>query len=96
MSEVAIIRQIFLLPGREAEAVRWLEESEPARRRAGQVRQLVVRGQIDPLEYQWIQFWSSYDAYATWRRSPERRALAETRGRFMTHLPTRAYDVLAE
>ena len=48
MPEVAIIRRVFLLPGREDEAVRWLEETEPVRRNAGQLRQYVVRGQIDP------------------------------------------------
>jgi heme-degrading monooxygenase HmoA len=92
--EVAIIRQVFLLPGREAEGIRWLEETEPARREAGQLRQYLVRGQIDPQEYQWVQLWSSYEAYEGWRRSPSRRQLAEERGRFMTHLPSSFYDVL--
>lgn len=94
MPEVAIIRRVFLLPGREDEGVRWLEETEPVRRNAGQIRQYVVRGQIDPQEYQWVQIWSSYEAYNTWRTSAERRALADQRGRFMTHEPTVYYDVL--
>jgi heme-degrading monooxygenase HmoA len=94
MGEVAIIRRIFLLPGREAEGIRWLEETEPIRRRAGQLRQYVVRGLIDPQEYQWVQRWSSYEAYDGWRRSPARRELADQRGRFMTHQPSSFYDVL--
>jgi heme-degrading monooxygenase HmoA len=94
MPEVAIIRRIVLLPGREAEGIRWLEETEPIRRQAGQRRQYVVKGQIDPQEYQWVQLWSSYEAYDAWRRSPARRELAEQRGRFMTHQPSAFYDVL--
>ncbi|HEV8636096.1 MAG TPA: antibiotic biosynthesis monooxygenase [Chloroflexota bacterium] len=94
MGEVAIIRRIFLLPGREAEGIHWLEETEPIRRRAGQLRQYVVRGLIDPQEYQWVQRWSSYEAYDGWRRSPARRELADQRGRFMTHQPSSFYDVL--
>jgi heme-degrading monooxygenase HmoA len=94
MPEVAIIRRIFLLPGREAEGIRWLAETEPIRRQAGQLRQYVVRGQIDPQEYQWVQLWSSHEAYDGWRRSTARRQLAEQRGRFMTHLPSSFYDVL--
>jgi heme-degrading monooxygenase HmoA len=94
MAEVAIIRRVLLLPGREEQAVRWFEETEPLRRNAGQLRQYVVRGQIDPQEYQWVQFWASYEAYHRWRASPERLGLAEQRGRFLTHEPTTFYDVL--
>ncbi|TAK20222.1 MAG: hypothetical protein EPO26_19215 [Chloroflexota bacterium] len=94
MAEVAIVRRVFLLPGREADALAWLHHTEPLRRAAGQTRQFVVRGLIDSHEYQWIQFWRSYEAYDTWRRGPTRADLNDQRGRFMTHEPTRAYDVV--
>jgi heme-degrading monooxygenase HmoA len=94
VSSLAIIRQIHLLPGREQDGIRWLCESEPVRRGAGQLTQLVLKGQIDPREYQWVQIWSDDRAYATWRGSPDRSRLAAERGRFMTHEPTRMYDVL--
>ena len=72
MPKLAIIRRVILLPGREAEGVAWLQRTEPARRAAGQLEQLVVRGQTDPGEHLWIQVWRSPEAYEGWRRSPER------------------------
>lgn len=94
MAKLAIIRRVHLLPGREQEGVRWLCATEPERRAAGQLSQLVLRGQIDPHEYQWVQLWRDHLAYDAWRRSPERGRLAGERGRFMTHESTRLYDVL--
>jgi heme-degrading monooxygenase HmoA len=92
--KLAIIRRIHLLPGREDEGVRWLNATEPTRRAAGQITQLVMRGQIDPHEYQWVQVWRDHEAYDGWRRSDERGRLATERGRYMTHEPSRLYDVL--
>ena len=94
MPKLAIIRQIYFLPGREDEGVRWLDETEPLRRQAGQTAQWVLRGQIDTREYLWTQVWESYAAYEGWRNSDERTRLAAERGRFMTHHPTRMFDVL--
>ena len=94
MSKLAIIRRIHLLPGREEDGIRWLCETAPTRRRAGQVLQLILRGQIDPHEYQWVQVWADDRAYTAWRASPERSRLAAERGRYMTHEPTRMYDLL--
>jgi heme-degrading monooxygenase HmoA len=91
---LAIIRQIYFLPGREEEGARWLTETEPQRRAAGQVAQWVLRGQIDTREYLWVQVWESYVAYDGWRRSDQRAQLASDRGRFMTHHPTRMFDLL--
>jgi heme-degrading monooxygenase HmoA len=91
---LAIIRRIYFLPGREEEGVRWLTETEPRRQAAGQVAQWVLRGQIDTHEYLWVQIWETYAAYETWRRSDERAGLAAERGRFMTHHPTRMFDLL--
>ncbi|MBM4417495.1 MAG: hypothetical protein FJ033_04190 [Chloroflexi bacterium] len=95
MPEVVIVRRIFLLPGRESDALAWLHATESARRAAGQVRQFVVRGQIDPREHQWIQVWASAGAYEGWRRTPLRAELADQRRRFMTEEPGRAFEVLA-
>jgi len=92
--KLAIIRRIYFLPGREADGVRWLAETEPRRRAAGQEAQYLLRGQIDTHEYLWVQIWESYAAYERWRRSDERSELAAQRGRFMTHHPTRMFDVL--
>lgn len=94
MSKLAIIRRIHLLPGREEDGIRWLGETAPARRQAGQISQLLLKGQIDPHEYQWVQIWTDDRSYAAWRRSPDRSRLAAERGRFMTHEPTRLYDLL--
>ena len=94
MAKLAIIRRIHLLPGREEAGIRWLCETAPVRSRAGQVSQLILKGQIDPREYQWVQIWDDDRAYAAWRASPERSRLAAERGRYLTHEPTRMYDLL--
>jgi heme-degrading monooxygenase HmoA len=94
VSKLAIIRQIHLLPGREEDGIRWLCETAPMRSQAGQLSQLILKGQIDPHEYQWVQIWADDRAYAAWRASPDRSRLAAERGRFMTHEPTRMYDLL--
>ncbi|HEY3110203.1 MAG TPA: antibiotic biosynthesis monooxygenase [Chloroflexota bacterium] len=94
MSKLAIIRRIHLLPGREEAGIRWLYETAPMRRQAGQLSQLLLKGQIDPHEYQWVQIWADDRAYAAWRASPDRSRLAAERGRYMTHEPTRMYDLL--
>ena len=94
MSKLAIIRRIHLLPGREEDGIRWLCETASVRSQAGQVSQLVLRGQIDPHEYQWVQIWADDRSYAAWRASPDRSRLAAERGRYLTHEPTRMYDLL--
>ena len=94
MSKLAIIRRIHLLPGREEDGISWLSETAATRRQAGQLSQLLLKGQIDPHEYQWVQIWSDDRSYATWRASPDRSRLAAERGRYMTHEPTRMYDLL--
>jgi heme-degrading monooxygenase HmoA len=92
--KLAIIRQIYFLPGREEDGTRWLGETEGLRRAAGQSAQWVLRGQIDTREYLWVQIWETYHAYEGWRRSDERARLANERGHFMTHHPTRMFDLL--
>ena len=94
MSRLAIIRQIYLLPGREEQGTRWLAETEGVRRDAGQLAQWVLRGQTDTHEYLWVQVWESYEAYAAWRDSDARARLADERGRFLTHHPTRMFDLV--
>jgi heme-degrading monooxygenase HmoA len=94
VSKLAIIRRIHLLPGREGDGIRWLSETAPMRRQAGQLSQLLLKGQIDPHEYQWVQVWVDDRAYAAWRASPDRSRLAAERGRYMTHEPTHMYDLL--
>jgi len=91
---LAIIRQIYFLPGREHEGAGWLTDTEPRRRDAGQIAQWVLRGQIDTHEFVWIQVWSSYEAYDNWRRSGDRERFVAERARYMTHQPTRMFDLL--
>jgi heme-degrading monooxygenase HmoA len=74
--------------------VAWLNQTEDVRRAAGQINQYVLRGQVDLHDYQWIQIWQDFATYDRWRKSPERSRLADERARFMTHGPTRSYDVL--
>ena len=94
MPKLAMIRQIYFLPGREAQGVRWLQDTEPARRESGQLAQWVLRGQTDTHEYLWVQIWTDYESYEQWRRTPARARLAGERGRFMTHHPSRMFDVM--
>lgn len=94
MPKLAIIRRVVLLPGRETEGIQWLHGTEPIRRGAGQLWQMVLRGQVDPHEHHLVQLWRDGAAYDLWRRSEERARLAIERGRYMTHEPTRMYDVL--
>lgn len=96
MARLAIIRRIFLLPGRESDGVRWLQETEPLRRQAGQVSQMIIRGQTDPKDIRLVQYWQDRAAYDAWRRSPDRERLSVERGRFMTHEPTRQYDLIED
>jgi heme-degrading monooxygenase HmoA len=94
VSKLTIIRRIHLLPGREEDGIRWLCETAALRSRAGQISQLILKGQIDPREYQWVQIWADDSSYVAWRASPERSRLAAERGRYMTHEPTHMYDLL--
>ena len=94
MAGVAIIRQIYFLPGREAEGVRWLSATEATRILAGQVAQYLLQGQIDTKEYLWVQIWADTGAYEAWHRSEARERLASERGRFLTHHPTRTFDLV--
>lgn len=94
MPKVAIIRRLFLLPGRETEAVHWLHWTEPMRRAAGQIWQMALLSDVDPHECHFVQVWRDMPAYDAWRSSPDRTRLVMERGRYMTHAPTRLYDVL--
>lgn len=90
----AVIRQIHLLPGREEQGVRWLQQSEIGRRQAGQKVQYLLKSIVDSSEYTFIQIWESRAAYDQWRRTPERQQLADERQRYFTHEPTSLYEVL--
>ena len=67
MSKLAITRRIHLLPGREEDGIRWLCETASVRAQAGQLSQLILRGQIDPHEYQLVQIWVDDRTYAAWQ-----------------------------
>ncbi|HUE76101.1 MAG TPA: antibiotic biosynthesis monooxygenase [Chloroflexota bacterium] len=90
---LSIIRPIHILPGREAEAIQWLKDTEAERRKAGQVTQYVLQSVVDSANYVFVQVWESREAYASWRDSPERERLANERRRYLTHDPTHTYDV---
>ncbi len=89
-----LIRQIYPLPGREAEAIAWYKDTEPLRRRAGQRFQTLLHGVVDRAEYRLIQEWSSQDAYEAWKRSPDRERLQTERSRLMIHEPATLYETL--
>lgn len=89
-----LIRQIHPLPGREAEAIAWYKDTEPFRRHAGQIIQLLLHGIVDRAEYQLIQEWTSLAAYEAWKHSPDRERLLSERARLMIHEPAKLYDTL--
>jgi heme-degrading monooxygenase HmoA len=89
----SIIRPIHILPGREAEAIEWLKNTEDERRKAGQITQYVLQSVVDSADFVFVQFWESREAYDRWRESPQREHLAAERRRFLTHDPTRTYEV---
>lgn len=93
MAMFSIIRPIHILPGREVEAIQWLKDTEDVRRTAGQVTQYVLQSVVDSADYVFVQFWESREAYSRWRETPERERLAAERRRFLTHDPTRTYEV---
>ena len=94
MSGLMIVRPIHLLPGREQEALRWLRETEPLRRKAGQISQMVLHNVVDSNDYELVQIWESRAAYEDWRGTTERSRLFDERARFLTHSPTRLYDIV--
>ena len=93
MARLAIVRRLHLLPGREDAGLQWLRDTEPIRRQAGQEAQYVWHNTVDPSDYQFVQIWQDRAAYERWRASPERARLASERSYYMTHEPTRMYDV---
>ncbi len=95
MARLLIIRPIHLLPGRHAEALRWLEETEPMRTAHGQLQQYVIRNIVDSGDYQLVQVWSDHAAYQRWRATPERGQLAHERQLYLTHDPARLYEITA-
>ena len=95
MARLVIIRPIHPLPGRLAEAIRWLEETEPIRVANGQLQQYVLRGVVDNGDYQLMQVWSDHAAYQRWRLTPERARLAHDRQLYLAHDPARLYEIYA-
>ena len=95
MPNLMIIRPIHPLPGRQQEALRWLANTEPIRRQAGQISQFVLRNLVDPSDFEFVQIWTDRQAYDRWRDTPERTRLAAERQRYLTHDPSRLYDVIA-
>jgi len=94
MAELAIVRPIHPLPGRESAAVEWLESTEEERRRAGQRAQYVLRSIVDRADFVFVQVWESRAAYDRWYESDERKRLSAERQNYLTHQPTRMYEVL--
>jgi len=94
VSGLMIIRPIHLLPGREQEAIRWLRETEALRRQAGQISQMILHNVVDSNDYEFVQIWESRAAYEEWRNTTTRAGLADERARYLTHSPTRLYDIV--
>jgi quinol monooxygenase YgiN len=95
MAGLIVIRPIHPLPGRHQEALRWLTETEGLRKEAGQIKQYVLRSIVDSSDFEFVQLWRDRAAYESWRESPERTRLAHERQRYLTHDPTRLFDVIA-
>lgn len=94
MSEVAVVRPVHFLPGREPDGVAWAKETEKVRRQWGLRQQFILKGSIDRSAYMLVQFWESIEAYKTWRKSPERAQLAREGQRFVLYDPSDLYDVM--
>lgn len=94
MAKLMIIRPIHPLPGRHQEAWDWLAETEPVRRQAGQLSQFVLRNVVDSTDFEFVQIWQDRQSYERWRDTPERARLAAERQRYLTHDPTRLYDII--
>ncbi len=94
MARLMIIRPVHPLPGRHDEAQRWLAETEPIRRQAGQIVQYYLRNVVDSSDFEFVQIWVDREAYERWRESGERATLANERQRYLTHDPTRLYEVI--
>lgn len=95
MARLVIIRPIHPLPGRHQEALDWLAQTEDLRRAAGQISQYVLRSIVDSSDFEFVQVWMDRAAYERWRESPDRARLAQERQRYLTHDPTRLFDVIA-
>ena len=95
MTKLMIIRPIHPLPGRHQEAWRWLAETEPVRRQAGQLYQFVLRNVVDSTDFEFVQVWQDRQSYERWRETPERARLAAERQRYLTHDPARLFDIIA-
>jgi heme-degrading monooxygenase HmoA len=95
VARLLIIRPIHPLPGRVAEAMRWLEETEPIREANGQLQQYVLRGIVDNADYQLVQVWSDHASYQRWRATPDRARLAYDRQLYLTHDPAKLYEITA-
>jgi heme-degrading monooxygenase HmoA len=94
MAGLVVIRPIHPLPGRHQEALDWLAETEKLRRQAGQTSQFVLRSIVDSSDFELVQLWRDRAAYERWRESPDRAHLARERQRYLTHDPTRLFDVV--
>jgi len=93
VARLLIIRPINPLPGRRAEAIRWLKETEPIRQAAGQLQQYVLQGVVDSADFQLVQVWADHASYQRWRATPERARLAYDRQLYLTHDPARLYEI---
>lgn len=94
MSKLMIVRKMTPQPGRVQEAVQWLKEKEAARKKHGQIFQIVSKSVTDPNEYLFIQVWENKQAYDRWRASEDRAALAKERQTMLAHEPILFYEVL--
>jgi heme-degrading monooxygenase HmoA len=89
-----IVRPIHPLPGRFEEALRWLADTEPLRSQAGQIAQYVLRSTVDSSDFEFVQMWRDRQSYDRWRETAERANLASERQHYLTHDPTRLYEVI--
>jgi heme-degrading monooxygenase HmoA len=94
VSEVAVVRPVHFLPGREAEGIAWAKQTEHIRRSWGMRQQLILKGAVDRSAYLLVQVWESREAYQAWRRSPERADLSRQGQRFVLYDPSDLYDVM--
>lgn len=94
MPEVAVVRPVHFLPGRESDGVAWAKETEKTRQQWGMRQQLILKGAADRSFYMLVQLWESMEAYQAWRRSPERAQLAREGQRFVLYDPSDLFEML--
>ncbi|MCL5026250.1 MAG: antibiotic biosynthesis monooxygenase [Chloroflexi bacterium] len=96
MPRVLVVRPVRFLPGKTQEAIKWLDETEPVRRRWGMIWQMAAQNVTDRNEFVLLQLWDSQEALNKWMGSKDREDLVTQRQRFVVYDPSRIYRMVTE